>query len=124
MAERVAANPQIQPVWNSQVTEILDVGKDMVTGVSLKNTVTGEESTLDCAGVFVAVGHLPNTDIFAGKIDLDEAGYVKPVIGTATNQPGVFAAGDVADRIYRQAITAAGTGCAAAIEAERYLASF
>jgi thioredoxin reductase (NADPH) len=123
MAERTLANPKIKPIWNSVVTEILDVSKEDVTGVKLKNTVTGEESTLDCTGVFVAIGHLPNTQIFQGKIDLDEAGYIKPVKGAATNVPGVFVAGDVADQVYRQAITAAGMGCAAAIEAERYLAA-
>ena len=94
-----------------------------MTGVRLKNTETGEESTLDCTGVFVAIGHLPNTEIFKGKVDLDAAGYIKPVKGAATNVPGVFVAGDVADQVYRQAITAAGMGCAAAIEAERYLAA-
>ena len=123
MAERTLANPKIKPIWNSVVTEVLDVSKDTVTGVRLKNTETGEESTLDCTGVFVAIGHLPNTEIFKGKVDLDAAGYIKPVKGAATNVPGVFVAGDVADQVYRQAITAAGMGCAAAIEAERYLAA-
>lgn len=123
MADRTLANPKIKPIWNSVVTEVLDVSKDTVTGVRLKNTVTGAESTLDCTGVFVAIGHLPNTAIFQGKVDLDAAGYVKPVKGAATNVPGVFVAGDVADQVYRQAITAAGMGCAAAIEAERYLAA-
>jgi len=123
MADRTLANPKIKPIWNSVVTEVLDVSKDTVTGVRLKNTETGEESTLDCTGVFVAIGHLPNTEIFMGKVDLDAAGYIKPVKGAATNVPGVFVAGDVADQVYRQAITAAGMGCAAAIEAERYLAA-
>lgn len=123
MADRTLANPKIKPIWNSIVTEVLDVSKDTVTGVRLKNTETGEESTLDCTGVFVAIGHLPNTEIFKGKVDLDAAGYIKPVKGAATNVPGVFVAGDVADQVYRQAITAAGMGCAAAIEAERYLAA-
>ena len=123
MADRTLANPKIKPIWNSVVTEVLDVSKDTVTGVRLKNTETGEESTLDCTGVFVAIGHLPNTEIFKGKVDLDAAGYIKPVKGAATNVPGVFVAGDVADQVYRQAITAAGMGCAAAIEAERYLAA-
>ena len=123
MADRTLANPKIKPIWNSVVTEVLDVSKDTVTGVRLKNTATGEESTLDCTGVFVAIGHLPNTEIFKGKVDLDAAGYIKPVKGAATNVPGVFVAGDVADQVYRQAITAAGMGCAAAIEAERYLAA-
>ena len=123
MADRTLANPKIKPIWNSVVTEVLDVSKDTVTGVRLKNTETGEESTLDCTGVFVAIGHLPNTEIFKGKVDLDAAGYIKPVKGAATNVPGVFVAGDVADQVYRQAITAAGMGCAAALEAERYLAA-
>ena len=123
MADRTLANPKIKPIWNSVVTEVLDISKDTVTGVRLKNTETGEESTLDCTGVFVAIGHLPNTEIFKGKVDLDAAGYIKPVKGAATNVPGVFVAGDVADQVYRQAITAAGMGCAAAIEAERYLAA-
>jgi thioredoxin reductase (NADPH) len=123
MAERTLANPKIQPIWNSEVTEILDVSKDDVTGVKIKNNVTGEESTLDCTGVFVAIGHVPNTQLFKGVITMDEAGYITPVQGTATNVPGVYVAGDCADKVYRQAITAAGMGCGAAIEAERYLAA-
>jgi thioredoxin reductase (NADPH) len=122
MEERALTNSKIQPVWNSVVEEILDVKQDKVTGVRLKNIVTGESRVLDCAGVFVAIGHLPNTGVFAGQVDTDEAGYVKLHGGTKTNVAGVFAAGDVADPVYRQAVTAAGTGCAAAIEAERYLA--
>ena len=89
--------------------------------MKLKNIVTGEASTLACAGLFVAIGHVPNTAVFGGALDTDEDGYLKLGEGTRTNIPGVFAAGDVADSVYRQAITAAGTGCAAAIEAERYL---
>lgn len=122
MAERVLAHPKIKPVWDSVVTEVLDVAQDQVTGVRLKNVKTGAESTLDCAGLFVAIGHVPNTQLFRGVIDLDDAGYIVPQRGAATNVPGVFVAGDCADRVYRQAITAAGMGCAAAIEAERYLA--
>jgi thioredoxin reductase (NADPH) len=122
MAERTLANPKIKPVWNSEVVEILDVSKDDVTGVRIKNNVTGEESTLDCTGVFVAIGHVPNTQLFKGVINMDDAGYIIPVQGTATNVPGVYVAGDCADKVYRQAITAAGMGCGAAIEAERYLA--
>jgi thioredoxin reductase (NADPH) len=87
----------------------------------LKNVVTGETSTLDCAGLFVAIGHTPNTKVFSGQIETDEKGYIKLHGGTRTNVAGVFAAGDVADSVYRQAVTAAGTGCAAAIEAERFL---
>jgi thioredoxin reductase (NADPH) len=94
-----------------------------VTGVRVKNLKTGAESTLDAAGVFVAIGHIPNTQLFKGLLDLDEHGYIIPKHGTTTNVPGVFVAGDCADRVYRQAVTAAGMGCAAAIEAERFLAA-
>ena len=94
-----------------------------MTGVRLKNTVTGETSTLDCAGVFVAIGHTPNTQIFQRQLAMTEAGYITLVEGSRTNVTGVFAAGDCADSVYRQAITAAGMGCAAAIDAERYLAA-
>jgi thioredoxin reductase (NADPH) len=122
MAERALAHPKVKPVWDSVVTDVLDVSKDKVTGVRLKNVKTGKENVLDCAGVFVAIGHIPNTQLFRGVIDMDEAGYITPKQGMATNVPGVFVAGDCADRVYRQAVTAAGTGCAAAIDAERYLA--
>ncbi len=122
MAERTLNHPKITPVWNSVITEVLDVKQDKVTGVRLKNTQTGAESVLPCAGVFVAIGHVPNTALFKGVIDMDENGYIKPKQGTATNVPGVFVAGDCADHVYRQAVTAAGMGCAAAIDAERYLA--
>lgn len=122
MADRVLGNPKIKPIWNTVVEEVLDVSQDKVTGVRLKNIVTQETSTLDCAGVFVAIGHTPNTQIFRGQIDLDEAGYVQLQQGSRTKVEGVFAAGDCADSVYRQAITAAGMGCAAAIDAERYLA--
>ena len=123
MAERTLANPKIQPVWDSVVTEVLDVKQDKVTGVRLKNVKTDAESVLDCAGVFVAIGHVPNTGLFKGVLDMDEQGYLRPTRGAQTNVPGVFVAGDCADHVYRQAITAAGMGCAAAIEAERYLAT-
>jgi thioredoxin reductase (NADPH) len=123
MAERTLANPKIKPVWDSVVTEVLDVAKADVTGVRVKNLKTGAESTLDCAGLFVAIGHIPNTQLFQGVLDLDENGYVIPKTGSATNVPGVFVAGDCSDHVYRQAITAAGMGCAAAIDAERYLAA-
>ena len=123
MAERTLANPKIKPVWDSAVTEILDVKQDTVTGIRLKNLKTGGESKVDCAGVFVAIGHVPNTQIFRGLIDLDENGYVIRPKGAATSCPGGFVAGDCSDHVYRQAITTAGMGCAAAIEAERYLAS-
>jgi thioredoxin reductase (NADPH) len=122
MAERTLANPKITPVWNSVLEEVLDVTENRVTGVRLKNIVTGENSTLGCAGVFVAIGHTPNTQIFQGQLTMDEAGYLTLAEGSRTNIPGVFAAGDCADSVYRQAITAAGMGCAAAIDAERWLA--
>jgi thioredoxin reductase (NADPH) len=121
MEERALKHPKIKMVWNSVVTEVLDVAQKKVTGVKLKNIVTGEASTLECAGVFVAIGHTPNTAVFGGALETDEKGYLKLQGGTRTNVPGVFAAGDVADSVYRQAVTAAGTGCAAAIEAERFL---
>jgi thioredoxin reductase (NADPH) len=122
MAERTLANSKIRPVWNTVVREILDVEKDRVTGVRLKNLVSDTEEILDCAGVFIAIGHIPNTQLFRGLIDMDDQGYITPVRGTETNVPGVFVAGDCSDRVYRQAVTAAGLGCAAAIDAERYLA--
>jgi thioredoxin reductase (NADPH) len=123
MADRALAHEKIKPVWDSVVTDVLDVAKDKVTGVRIKNVKSGAESVLDCAGVFVAVGHIPNTQLFRGVIDMDEVGYIIPRRGSATNVEGVFVAGDCSDRIYRQAVTAAGMGCAAAIDAERYLAS-
>ena len=122
MAERTLANPKIKPIWNSVVTEILDCKLDKVTGVRLQNVATGAASQLDCAGVFVAIGHVPNTQIFKGQIEMDDNGYVIPKRGTQTSAVGVFVAGDCSDHVYRQAITAAGMGCAAAIDAERYLA--
>lgn len=121
MAERVLAHPKITPLWDSAVTEVLDVKQDKVTGVRVKNLKTNEEKVVDCAGLFVAIGHVPNTQVFKGSINMDETGYIIPQKGAATNVPGVFVAGDCSDRVYRQAITAAGMGCAAAIEAERYL---
>jgi len=123
MAERVHAHKTIKPVWDSAVTEILDAKQDKVTGVKLKNLKTGAESVLNCAGVFIAIGHSPNTDIFKGQIDMDANGFIIPRQGTMTNVPGVFVAGDCADHVYRQAITAAGAGCAAGIDAERFLAA-
>lgn len=123
MAERTLAHEKIKPIWNSVVAEIHDVAKDVVTGVVLKNVVDGSETTLPCAGVFVAIGHMPNTELFAGALDLDANGYVIRVEGSKTRVPGVFVAGDCSDHVYRQAITAAGMGCAAAIDAERHLAA-
>jgi thioredoxin reductase (NADPH) len=123
MAERTLAHDKIKPIWDSAVTEVLDVKQDKVTGVRLKNLKTDKESDLEAAGLFVAIGHIPNTQIFRGVIDMDEAGYICPKRGTETSVPGVFVAGDCADRHYRQAVTAAGLGCAAAIDAERWLAA-
>jgi thioredoxin reductase (NADPH) len=121
MAERVLSNSKIKPIWNSVVVDILDVTKDKVTGVKIKNVKTESISVVDCAGVFVAIGHVPNTSLFAGQIELNDAGYIVQKNGTMTSVPGVFAAGDCCDYRYRQAITAAGQGCSAAIDAERYL---
>lgn len=121
MSDRALAHPKIKPIWDSAVTEVLDVKQDKVTGVRVKNLKTNVETVVDCAGVFVAIGHVPATDVFQGALDMDDAGYLIRKEGAATNIPGVFVAGDCSDRIYRQAITAAGMGCAAAIEAERFL---
>jgi len=123
MADRTLANPKIKPIWDSAVTEILDVKQDKVTGVRVGNLKSNAERTLDCAGVFIAIGHLPNTKLFQPFITTDENGYILRANGAATNVPGVFVAGDCSDHVYRQAITAAGMGCAAAIEAERFLAA-
>jgi thioredoxin reductase (NADPH) len=124
MSDRLLAHPKIRPIWDSVVEEVLDVSKDMVTGVKLKNVKSQESRVVACAGVFVAIGHVPNSRLFQGQIDLREDGYVvvqHPT--TRTSVDGVFACGDCVDHIYRQAITAAGTGCSAAIDVERYLAS-
>ncbi len=123
MADRALSHPKVKPVWDSAVTEVLDVKQNRVTGVRLRNLKSGAESVLECAGVFVAIGHAPNTQLFRGVIDMDENGYIKPRRGTETNVAGVFVAGDCSDHVYRQAVTAAGLGCAAAIDAERYLAA-
>jgi len=121
MQERAMNNDKIEFVWDSGVEEVL--GDEKVTGVRLKNLKTGEESTLDCGGFFVAIGHTPNTGIFEGKLDMDESGYLVTEPGTTTtNLAGVYAAGDVTDHVYRQAVTAAGMGCMAALDAERWLA--
>ena len=122
MAERALGNAKIEPVWNSVVESVEGLPEGKVTGVKLKNSVTGKSSVLPCAGVFIAVGHVPNTQIFQGKLKMDEAGYLQLGPGSRTNVEGVFGAGDCADKVYRQAITAAGMGCMAAIDAERYLA--
>jgi thioredoxin reductase (NADPH) len=122
MQERVLNNPKIEVVWNSTVEDIL--GDDHVTGVALKNVKTGETSTLDCRGFFSAIGHTPSTKLFEGQLELDAKKYIvlKDTGRSMTNVEGVFSAGDVSDSVYRQAITAAGMGCKAAIDAERWLA--
>ncbi len=123
MQERAKSNPKISFVWNSEVKEIVGDGT-RVTGVKLFNNQTNETTDFSTDGVFVAIGHKPNTELFAGKLDMDKGGYLVTQPGTTkTNVEGVFAAGDVADHYYRQAITAAGTGCMAAIDAERWLSS-
>jgi thioredoxin reductase (NADPH) len=122
MADRAFSNPKIQLIWDTVVTDILDASKDKVTGVQLKNVKTGKTSELAASGVFVAIGHTPSTGLFKRQIEMAEGGYIVCKKGTYTSVPGVFAAGDCVDRVYRQAVTAAGTGCAAAIDAERYLA--
>lgn len=120
MADRVLNNPVITVAWNSVVTEVMDVAAGKVTGVKLRDTVTGAERELPIGGLFVAIGHTPNTAAFAKEVTLDPDGYIVAE-NCRTNLEGVFAAGDVQDRVYRQAVTAAGTGCMAALEAERYL---
>lgn len=119
MQDRAFHNDKITFIWNSVVEDIL--GKEVVEGVRLKNIVTGKTAELACAGVFVAIGHRPNTQLFDGQLEMDEKGYIITRNGTATNIPGVFAAGDVQDSRYRQAVTAAGSGCMAAIDAEHFL---
>jgi thioredoxin reductase (NADPH) len=121
MAERVMNNPKIEIVWNTEVTDVL--GEANMTGLKLRNTVTGEESTRDLSGLFVAIGHVPRSELVVGQVNCDSEGYVQ-VEGrtTRTNLTGVFACGDLVDNSYRQAITAAGSGCAAALDAERFLA--
>lgn len=123
MADRALANPKIKPVWNSAVTAYLTDEKGEMRAVKLKDTVTGKESELELKCVFVAIGHVPNSQFLNGLADLDENGYIIQTRGTQTRTPGLFAAGDVADHVYRQAVTAAGQGCAAALEAERFLAA-
>ena len=124
MQQRAFANPKIGWEWNQEVVEVLGDKKTGVRGVKTKNTQTGEDKTLALNGLFVAIGHQPNTDLFKGQLEMDAVGYIKVEPGTTrTSVPGVFASGDAADPVYRQAVTAAGTGCMAAIDAERWLAS-
>lgn len=123
MQKRVMNNPKIEILWNNETEEIL--GEQEVNGVKVKNNLTGEVKELKVSGFFVAIGHQPNTEIFEGYLKMDESGYIKTIAGsTKTNIEGVFACGDAQDHIYRQAVTAAGTGCMAALDAERYLAEF
>jgi len=121
MQDKAFANPKISFEWNTEVEEITDVGKGEVTSMRLRNSRTGERKDIPVDGVFVAIGHTPNTSLFKGKLDMDANGYLVTHDGTRTSVPGVYACGDVQDHIYRQAITAAGTGCMAAIDAEKYL---
>jgi thioredoxin reductase (NADPH) len=121
MQDRALKNDKITFLWNTEVEEIL--GENLVSGVRLRNRVTGLPTTLTCSGVFIAIGHSPNTDLFKGQLTMDAMHYIVTHNGTQTNIPGVFAAGDVQDSHYRQAVTAAGSGCMAAMDAERYLES-
>ena len=123
MAERALAHEKVEPVWNTELTAYHPGEDGKMESVSIRNRETGEEGALEVKGVFIAIGHIPNSGFLNGLADLDESGYILQVPGkTATKTPGLYAAGDVADHYYRQAITAAGQGCAAALEAERYLA--
>lgn len=120
MQQRVLATPNIKVYWNTETDEIL--GENKVTGVRMKNNKTGEKNEIAVSGFFVAIGHEPNSQILKGWLEMDESGYVKTVPGTSkTNVEGVFASGDIQDKIYRQAVTAAGSGCMAALDAERWL---
>ena len=121
MQDKALNDPKISFVWNSAVTDIKDITKGEVTGVVLTDTVTGAVTEMAVDGVFIGIGHIPNTKLFAGQLTLNEAGYIQTHDGSRTNVPGVFAAGDVQDHVYRQAVTAAGSGCMAAIDAERFL---
>jgi thioredoxin reductase (NADPH) len=122
MQERVKKNPKIRILYSHQVTEVLGVERDQVTGLKLQNTKNGEPATIEVGALFVAIGHTPMTELFKGQLETHPNGYLKVELGsTRTSVPGVFAAGDVADWTYRQAVTAAGTGCMAALDAERYL---
>ena len=122
MQQRVRETPNIKLYWNSEVAEVL--GDTKVNGIRVKDTQNGTEQTIPVHGFFVAIGHEPNSAIFKGWLDMDETGYIQTIPGsTRTNVEGVFAAGDVQDRIYRQAVTAAGSGCMAALDAERWLSA-
>ncbi len=121
MQDRLFRNEKVKPMWNSVVVDILDPQKGEVTGVKLHNTKNGAESLVPLHGVFIGIGHSPNTTLFRGQLEMNEVGYIKTHDGAKTSVPGVFAAGDVQDHIYRQAITASGSGCMAAMDAEKFL---
>jgi thioredoxin reductase (NADPH) len=121
MQDKAFANPKISFAWNTEVEDIADVGKGVVTGILLRNSRTGLRTELPVEGVFVAIGHTPNTSLFKGQLEADANGYLITHSGSRTNIPGVFACGDVQDHVYRQAITAAGSGCMAAMDSEKYL---
>jgi thioredoxin reductase (NADPH) len=121
MQDKALANPKIEFIWDSEIADIKDVNRGEVTGIVVRNLKTGKLMEVPLDGVFIAIGHTPNTALFRGQVELDEAGYIVTHHGSKTSCPGVFAAGDVQDHVYRQAVTAAGSGCMAAIDAERYL---
>jgi len=121
MQDRLLRNEKIKFIWNSVVEEILDAEEQEVTGVRLRDLKTQKETFKPVAGVFIGIGHVPNTSLFRGQLEMDDLGYLLTREGSRTSVPGVFAAGDVKDRVYRQAVTAAGSGCMAAIDAEKFL---
>jgi thioredoxin reductase (NADPH) len=121
MQDKAFANPKIEFIWDSEIAEVKDVSKNEVTGIVVRNLKTGSLTEMALDGVFIAIGHTPNTSLVKGQLELDPTGYIITHAGTRTSVPGVFAAGDVQDHVYRQAVTAAGSGCMAAIDAERYL---
>jgi thioredoxin reductase (NADPH) len=124
MQERAHKNPKIEFIWDTMVTDVMGSPEKGVSGLRLQNLKTKKESTFECEALFIAIGHVPNTEVFKGHLDMDGAGYIKTQpFSTLTTATGVFAAGDAADKIYRQAVTAAGTGCMAALDTERYLAA-
>jgi thioredoxin reductase (NADPH) len=121
MQDKIFANPKISIEWDTEVVDVVDGGTKAVTGVRVRNHKTGVEKVIPIDGLFVAIGHIPNTQLFGGMLEMDENGYLITRDGAKTNIPGVFACGDVQDHVYRQAITAAGSGCMAALDAERFL---
>jgi thioredoxin reductase (NADPH) len=121
MQDKARANPKISFLWNSEVVDVSDTAAKEVTSITVRNVLTGETSPVAVEGLFVAIGHTPNTALFSGQIETDANGYIVTQLGSRTSVPGVFACGDVQDHVYRQAITAAGSGCMAALDAERYL---